>query len=1157
MCVDRDARWHDTPGTVAVSQRHASRVSADTRRSRQLRKWRDTLRRPRRRMATLFDGGIAWMLVILMGLASSASAALLNFDNCLDASIVESNPLQLQFVPLDVSVHFDSKHPLHPLNVTVYGNVNGTADRRSIYPSPDDPGWSNTTNTVGKIPDVDTANNKYSTLITSVNVMNFSPYSDASQFCQSLNQGDCPLGPVFNVNQSDLTALHSFSIQHDMQSSYHFATLSSRLEIKSGDAAATMLGCVSVDVTPDFGSSLRGALAYVPLVILILVGIATVTSAIFSPWGTTDPFRWTSNYGRDEDVLRLVTPGFGDCLQYIQFAVLTGALSLNYPGYYQPAVSQVAWSTLMFNQSFFNPGQEGNPVKDGVYAVNGSYGLDRLDQYVGMPSYRDIWPGMMVWVLVIVVIITLLIQVAFAFRWLHREIANIPEEDLRAKNMPFTVGMIIRIVFNFLFLPLISLSFFQLVIAGDSPAYCTALAVVVILILVGFSAWTVRIIATTRPKSYLFDDLPTVLLYGPLYNTYCDDAAAFAVIPIFVSLARGIAIGALQPSGIAQIVVLAICEVVFLLTLVAFRPFPSPTSMNMYYGCFSIVRFLTILLSVVFVPSLKVSQAARGWIGYVILLLHALVLVFGFFLNALQTLIEVIARLAGAGGSEGGVTRGGLAKVFGMRQLSRRSPRRDVGTRQSMGSEAAILSHADDRLSSQFDGSRPRSLSGSSALLLNRAGASDGRTSAIFDTGSAHGGTHSRANSSGLFTPTNPTFQAAGYQTGSSSPKSGSIFPPQPHDPYYRPPRPRMRMTESSISSREKGKGGSSSRNLAAYGDADDDLIEGPSGSGRGTPVPAYLPAPKDELDYDDPRQPRKDYAVREVDFYYRVRGPPLSQSGTRKLKTGPADPTGPVSSATGFFRNLMRGKTKETGKGFEVVRSSRAPPPGLFEGGEDFHEPYQDEPDEQGVVRPTRQIPQTETTTYDNPDGEASKSSDDDDDDDDHNKNPMSLPEVETGGNIELPSRMGSRHSSNAPSVAPVTPNLVRQNSQRQGSMTSRVEQLSQKSGATGDDSKESIYAGRQLHPSSSGTGRLPFSANSSPSRDRGFSIASTNVSTSSSAQQGNDGTRVERPSSMGYVAQHRTQDNITQAGPEEPSFTGSAAELVNDGHHHDRHRD
>ena len=467
--------------------------------------------------------------------------------------------------------------------------------------------------------------------------------------------------PLLMIFRSDPSELRAFSIEHDLSSSFRFATLSSQLVILSGDAGAAQLGCVSVDITPDLGSSLKNTLTFVPLVILILVGLATVTAAIYSPWGTTDPFRWTSNYGRDEDVLRLVTPGFGDCLQYIQFVVLTGGLSLDYPGYYQPVVSQAGWSSLMFNQSFVT-GLERSPVTDGVYAVNGTYGLDQLGQMVGM-SARDIWPGMIIWLLVVVASITLLIQFAFTFRRVHREIANIPEEDLRAKNMPFTVGNVIRIVFIYLFLPVISISFFQLVIARSSPAYSVALAVVVILILICFSLWMIRVIASTRPKSYLFDDLSTVLLYGPLYNTFCDDAAAFAVVPIFISFGRGVAIGALQPSGIAQIVLLAICEVVNVLTLVAFRPFPQPSSMNLYHSCFSIVRFLTILLSVTFVPSIQVSESARGWIGYVVLLLHGIVLVFGFFLNALQTLIEVVARLAGAGGFEGGATRGGLVKV--------------------------------------------------------------------------------------------------------------------------------------------------------------------------------------------------------------------------------------------------------------------------------------------------------------------------------------------------------------------------------------------------------------------------------------------------------------------------------------------------------------
>ena len=101
-----------------------------------------------------------------------------------------------------------------------------------------------------------------------------------------------------------------------------------------------------------------------------------------------------------------------------------------------------------------------------------------------------------------------------------------------------------------------------------------------------------------------------------------------------------------------------------------------------------------------------------------------------------------------------------------------------------------------------------------------------------------------------------------------------------------------------------------------------------PSVSGRNTPVPAHIATTNNDEFEDvtnDLKRTKTDYAVREVDYYYGVRGPALS-SGTRKLKTGPADPTGPVSSATGWFKNIFGGKTKEKGKGFEVVRSSRVP---------------------------------------------------------------------------------------------------------------------------------------------------------------------------------------------------------------------------------------
>lgn len=100
----------------------------------------------------------------------------------------------------------------------------------------------------------------------------------------------------------------AFTVSNNFYSSYAFTSFTPTLIIQNGGTVATIIGCISADITPDLGPTLTAVFGYIPLVILILVGIATAFAGIFSPWGTTDTFRWTTNYGRDADLLRLVTP---------------------------------------------------------------------------------------------------------------------------------------------------------------------------------------------------------------------------------------------------------------------------------------------------------------------------------------------------------------------------------------------------------------------------------------------------------------------------------------------------------------------------------------------------------------------------------------------------------------------------------------------------------------------------------------------------------------------------------------------------------------------------------------------------------------------------------------------------------------------------------
>ncbi|KAF2875930.1 hypothetical protein BDV95DRAFT_463221, partial [Massariosphaeria phaeospora] len=1120
-------------------------------------------------------------LLALITFLPLSNAVFINFEDCLDPTYRNAeDPRRLQFTPMHVWAHFNTSAPSHNLNVTVYGNVSGQSTLGE-YPEWDSPKWNDPKDEFGKITDANKANNKLTTLFSSFKVLTYTAFnSEALQLCNFTVNTTCPITPAFRKNASDPYDLPGFTVAHDFYSSYSFSTWSSTMRIVSGDKSVTTLACVSANITPDLGKRLADALCYLPAAVLALVAIATVFAATCSPWGTSNIFRWTSNYGRDEDLIRLVTPGFGDCLQYIQFIVLAGSLNLNYPGYFQPVVSQASWSVLLFNESLASHGNGSHSLRDGVYFANGTYGISRLGQYVGMSEEQDIWPGMAVWLLGVIVIVTLLVQLGFAGRWIYHVLTNTQDTDLRGKNWSFTAGHVVRLALNYFMLPIISLSLFQLVVAARSPAAVVATAVILLVGVMGVTVWIFWFIFTTRPRAHLFDDLPTVLMYGPLYNTYSDDAAPFAFIPVLLTTIRGIAFGAIQPSGIAQLIILAICEVIFILTLHAFRPFQSNTSMNAYHTFFSAIRLVSTLLMIAFVPSLGVAEATKGWIGYAVLLMHATVLVFGFFLNSLQTLIEVGARLTGAGADQ----RGGLTKVvFGKRQLAKRHRHQ----RSSLNSNAAMLTHDADRKSIQLMAGRARSLSGSSAVLLNHphGGTGSQRASVGFDHFSQGGDLSNNGNTSPATPGVNPTpWSYLGGGSGQTSRRSTLGTTLDNADPYYRPPRPRKQTMESMTPGmQDRRSGGSADLTNVPYADTPEqaetgDAGEGPSGwsPNRNTITPAYLRMHRDDSDPNIPEgQNNVDYAVRESDFYYGIRGPALSAQPTRKLKTGPADPMGPVSTATGWFKSLtmLGGKKKEKGKGFEVVRSTRVPPQ-MIPLAEDIespplsHEPYKDSPGTPPSANRPQKRESPNIAFGGDGAGDESDSDTSNDEPFDHHMHRVSdsapaLGPIDSGGGIELPSRIGSRVSHASQGRGPKrTPTIPRKSSRRTNSTDAAIFNSSSRLSTVLASPSESpgphmpIPPNQHLHPNPGGLPiRLPFgSAEPSPSPER--SPASSMFRPSASdltalgptddlapAQAISTG---ERPVNTGYVHQHVARDSIQNDGQDARMHLEASAEFV-----------
>lgn len=140
------------------------------------------MERLQRRRLAIQNGSTSWLMIVLYMVAyftSLSNAAFINFDNCLEASLL-NDPSQLQFVPRFFSVVYDPTPGPNPIDIVIYGNVTGDGEIVNIVNSD--------------------GNETYTTLFTTLDVLTFTPYNHATEFCQNVTQGSCPLGPVFNVN---------------------------------------------------------------------------------------------------------------------------------------------------------------------------------------------------------------------------------------------------------------------------------------------------------------------------------------------------------------------------------------------------------------------------------------------------------------------------------------------------------------------------------------------------------------------------------------------------------------------------------------------------------------------------------------------------------------------------------------------------------------------------------------------------------------------------------------------------------------------------------------------------------------------------------------------------------------------------------------------
>jgi hypothetical protein len=711
---------------------------------------------------------------------------------------------------------------------------------------------------------------------------------------------------------------------------------SNKSELVSASSA-----CIHSEITPQLRDDVRAAVRYGPIAVFLLVFLSGLLATLFPPAvpatrrpsgeapGNEDHHRIISS-SQLGVVQRTILPGVSDCLLHLQFIFFMGALTLRYPGFYQPFTSLFHWSALFSPVGPLSAHRRYPSVNDGIYEINGtltgSYGLELMSQITGGPMTMDVWWNM-------VVIAGIITAVVAMFMLAHRVVASLsfsmPAESggngqSPDSDSPIARGTwnVLRVVLSYFLTPIVAISTYQL----DNvflPAYHLALAtLLVVLMLIGLT-WMWRIAPSNQLGVLLLDSSKR---YRRVSTDDPDDSSSmgqrsenqdmFAIIFLALAFARGVAVGGFQFSPLAQVVALAAIELALLVSTAILRPMNRRIlSVFTWSG---IARLAVVALTAVFLPELKASISVRSRVAIVILAIHAAVLVLGCAVPATIRLASLVftsswtpadepeVSCANRACSPAHTNRPLVLQIYGLSQLRRRSD-------------------AVNNLSSVPPSSTPGSISNST------------RADSLASQG------HSpRSPSNG---------SSIGFYLDQHSSPDALYLRAIPQHHYFRPPRSSSSTRRSDLPHSSSANSPPRSSTSPRTSDSDSSPRQGGEGSPTST-TPALTARPakpqrsctsSSEGTVLDPSEPslfpqqRPDYAVREADLYYGHGRP--QRAGTFGDAAGLADAAGAqqaqrqgsaVSRVMANVREQWTGRRSgsvERGKGqkgFEVRRTAR-----------------------------------------------------------------------------------------------------------------------------------------------------------------------------------------------------------------------------------------
>ncbi|GFF52799.1 hypothetical protein IFM58399_09417 [Aspergillus lentulus] len=428
-------------------------------------------------------------------------------------------------------------------------------------------------------------------------------------------RSQCPLPITETLTPPEGLLFSQYELIYSLSPAHQLQTLAAEFSMKTHNGVE--LDCAGANITPEIGTTASAALTYTPAGVMVLVGIAS-WHRHFHKLGRNSPFEY-STARISHDPVREIIFDLTDYLRYIQFIFLAGSLSIEYPGFYQPIVGHLAWSSLLYWTGPINHGFSYAGVEDGMYVSNASYGLEHMAQMVGFPQVPDIMLDAFInlFILVSALILTLLTLCLITSNQLPPLSAMIRQAGwiILSMTLPF---------FSF---PLLSYMSYEMILIGYLPNYHLTLVGVAMAVLVCSNYLNVRQYEKEKEQSAtssiglsLQDDQST----GSRELLRC-----FTFLPQAIQLLQGIMIGGLQNWGLVQLLVLGACEVIVLLHMIL-----QPHSRFLFSKSIwcAAVRLLTLSLSIAFAR--RSSETEKQWIGYIILCLHAVIIFFGFLVDS-------------------------------------------------------------------------------------------------------------------------------------------------------------------------------------------------------------------------------------------------------------------------------------------------------------------------------------------------------------------------------------------------------------------------------------------------------------------------------------------------------------------------------------------